>query len=644
MVRSNYYTQPYRKELEVYTEFSGGMNSFAPNGDLRDNELALIKNKDLGNRGSFLRRYGMVKTVTSSAQINGQGYFRYYRNDGTYDEIEAVNGYIEMNGIPQSISGLTSFQTTRPVEAAQVYNKLYIATGTKLVVYDGTNFSVATPYLPTALEGLYYGFNALLPDPVNFMSDSEGGTGISASGVTFNTRYGLVNTPVNVTGVTVAPAGWVLEYKLEYRTKNMTEGTWTLFKDWNSSKIFTFTPTTTDEHQFKFTVRQVGQTVESFYQIPKYTVKAAQEAEDISPDVTNIHGCNRILVHYNRVFIYGDSNNNNMVYVSHNDNPLYFPVPNCLRFDNPKNEALNTIIHYRDKLVAMTDTSIQALHGKSPADFQRVVLNTQVGCIAPLSAVVVENFIYFLSQDGVYYLKQVGTTEDRANVAKLDTNISNIVPRDKNACGTFHNLQYHLVFPNQHKRFRFYNELNAWVMDDSPKLDFVNMYVHENLLYAQSKTNGNILKFDSTVFNDDGHVYEEEVVTKSYNFNQPYHPKTMRELLIYLSPNLGNFKAKLNVYVDGLPTLESSSGEAVINEDGYVTWDPTDKDNLFTPDGTRLGEWKLGENPLGSVENALIKQPLNGKGLQVKLTLHQDSGQPNEIFGFAFIFKVKKPK
>lgn len=644
MVRTNYYTQAYRKEMEVYTEFSGGMNSFAPNGDLRDNEMARIVNKDLGNRGSFLRRYGMTKAKTSLGQLNGQGYFRYFKEDGTFTEIEAVNGKLEINGVAQNIIGLGSFQTTRPVEAAQFGKKMYIATGTNIVVYDGETFTVATPYAPTPLEGLYYGFNALAPDPINYMSDAIGGTGVSAAGITFNQRYGIVNEPVTITGYTIAPAGWTLEYKLEYRTKVMEEGTWEIFKDWSSEKSFIFTQVSTSEFQFKFSARKAGDAVVSFYQIPKYTFKEVQDPEDLNPDTDNIDDCNRILVHNDRVILYGDDNNKDMIYVSHMDNPLYFPVPNCIKFSNPQNEPLTVVLKYRDRLVAMTDTSIQSLVGSSPLDYQKVMLNTTVGCIAPYSAVVVENFIYFLSQDGVYRLKQVGLTEDRANVDKMDTNISNLVSRDRDACAIFHDLQYHLVFPDKKQRFRYYNELGAWVMDDSPKLDFNNLYVFNNELYGQSKVNGNVFKFDKTVYNDDGYVFVEELQTKAYSFSQPYHPKTMREMLLSISPKLGEFKARLSVYIDNIPILKSHGGEAVVGEDGYVTWSPYDRNNIDIKNGTILGEWKLGEHPLGEVDKITVKQSLAGKGFEVKVTLIQDIDTPNEIFGFSFIFKVKKPK
>lgn len=892
MVRSNFYTQPYRKELEIYTEFSGGMNSFAPNGDLRDNELTMIKNKDLGNRGSLLRRTGMTKFKNSPVDGKGQGYFRYYKEDGTYDEILATNGklytkqeitqfvnpvienkttaetltltgtfndgdviykqsgqyykeitkkevvldgslawvysgdfagykevfltgfsnsiyapntaqVVKYNGnilpysstlvdtinwsnvgqlsiriadtdsgwgetyvptvdeikayfngwkmhdvnssgnvynsgtkywakinrtssvfgvdysvttlpttvndslnwqpykltydlatpegvlqtttgsmtintgdelliisitdsetgnsitviatdrfrigsvmkvMEQIISGLSSFQTTRPIEAVQYQDKMYIATGTKLVVYDGLTFTVAVPYAPTALEGLYYGFNALAADPVNYMTDGVS-AGIQAAGMTFDKRYGIVNEPVTVSGYYLAPAGYSMEYQYEYRTSDMTADTWTVGRAYGTTKAWSFTPTKILDHQLRVTVRKVGTTTPtSFYMIPKYTVKAAPDPTELNPDTDNIDDCNRILVHADRIVFYGDDVNKDMIYISHIENPLYFPVPNCIRFENPKNESLQIVMKYRDKLVAMTDTTIQALYGTSPADYTKVMLNTQVGCIAPYSAVVVENVIYFLSYDGVYRLKQVGMTEDRANVDKIDTKISNLVPRDKDAYAVFHDLQYHLVFPSKKQRFRFYNEFGAWVMDESEKLNLSSLYIFDNSLYAQSVSTGDIFKFDKTVYNDDGYVYMEEIQTKGYHFGQPYHPKTMRQLLFSISPKMGDFKAKLSWYLDNVPKIEAVSGEAVVGQDGYVTWDSKEQDNINVLAGAKLGTMILGESVLGEMDKVLVKQSLNGKGYEVKFTLRQDKDGPNEIFGWSFIFKVKKPK
>jgi hypothetical protein len=645
MARKDYYTQPNEKKLEVFDNFIGGMNSVAPNENLSDIELAFIKNKNIGNRGSLTRRHGMVKHIESVGSASGRGYFRYYKQDGTYDEILSVNGTFELNGVTQTVSGMDSiYQTIKPIEAIQFQNKMYFATGTKLVMYDGAQFSVVEPHKPTSLEALYYGFNALHPDPSNYMSDGVS-PGVEAAGMTFSKRYGVVNESVTITGHVNAPVGELLQYKLEYRTTNMMEGAWALIQDWGSTKVIDFTPLEATDYQFRFSVRKNGDdNTKTSYLIPKYKVKSSADPNDITPDVANIHKCNRILMHGNRVFLYGDETNKDMVYISHLNNPTYFPVPNCLRFENPKNESLNVLLHYRDRLVAMTDSTIQSLLGKSPLEYERVVLNTDIGCIAPYSAVVVENFIYFLSQDGVYMLKQVGTVEERANVTKIDTAISNMIDRDKNACGIYHNLEYHLVFPYKDKRFRYYNEFGSWVYDESYKLNFVNMWTYGGKLYAQDIYGGDVFKFDETVFTDDGYVFEEEIQTKAYTFGQPYHPKTLRELLVAVSPEYGNYVAKLQVYADNRHIVSSKKGTTSINENGEVVWTETDEPNLLAYEGAILGEWELGKNPLGHTDSVVVKQRLSGKCYQVRLVITQKEDHQNEFFGFAIIFKLKKPK
>src|SRR6185312_12492419 len=99
---------------------------------MADFELSNAINASLDERGSVTRRAGMVSHLVPTVEGQAQGYFRYYKTAYTYEEIIAIDGRLEVNGNVIDIEGLPDgFQTERPIEAVQYYDRIYFATGTK---------------------------------------------------------------------------------------------------------------------------------------------------------------------------------------------------------------------------------------------------------------------------------------------------------------------------------------------------------------------------------------------------------------------------------------------------------------------------------------------------------------------------------
>lgn len=639
MARSQYYTDPSRKHIEVYQDFSGGLNTVTSNDNLLNKELVELTNIDLGERGSLKRRNGMMSHLVSPVLGKGQGYFKYFKNDGTYDEIMAVDGKLYKDGAELPITGLASFQNTRNVEAVQFREKLYIATGTKLVEYDGTSASVVTPYTPDPLEALYIGTNGLADDPDSYISDGVGAT-LQVNGVHIDKRYGAVNKKSNFSIFITKPDTMTVEYMLEYIGKDGE--TWLNRWGWVSDSVIEFKPSSVRDYEMRVKVRDANDVAnEVEYYIPKYTVKSTDE--NVSVDTSTIHNCNRVTLHWNRLVMYGDSSNKDMIYVSHLSNPTYFPTLNTIRFENEWKEELTSLVHYRDMLVAFTPSGIQALYGKSPLDFRRVVLHSGIGCIAPETAKITNNSITFLSRDGVYILKSVGYTEERANVEKIDKDIESLVTPSYNACAITFEGQYHLVLPDEKKRFRFYfDDLKVWTKDESDKLDFIKMHEWDGELYGQSGLNGSVLKFDKNTWSDDGQIYSAVIETKDFDFGQPYNPKKLKEIQLLLATNAEDVNMSAYVYADDSAVLNPDSSYATV-EDGAVVWKTVNTANLSLEAGSVFGAWELGEDSFGSVSSKVSKLRLSGKCRRTKLKLVHKEESPAQLLGLAYIFKVKKP-
>lgn len=638
MARQNMYPVPYEKNMEAYNNFGGGLNTVTSNDNLADSELRDLTNIDLAERGSLKRRGGMVRQYSAPVAGIAQGYFRYFKSDGTFEEIAAIGGQLYKGQTALPITGLSSFQGSRQVEAVQFQDKLYIATGTKLVVYDGTEAKVIVPYTPQPLEALYIGTNALSDNPNGYITDGTASV-LTIMGLVPDKRYGVVNENTVFTPFVNKPTTGTVEYKFEY--KKYGESTYTLFRDWSTTKTASFKFQSLGDYEIKLTARMQGTTTEEYYFIPSYKVNEDNKANQ-EEDTSTIHQCNRLALHWNRLVLYGDPNQPAMAYFSDLDRPDYFPTLGTLKFENERREGLTALVEFRDMLIAFTPNSIQALFGKSPQDFNRILLSNAVGCIAPYSAKVMGNYVTFLGQEGIHILKSLGYTEQRANIQKIDNQIDNIVPRETDACAVVTNGQYQITFPSQKKRLRFYHQQGVWTKDESDKLDFIRCYEWNGIALGQNR-NGNVLANSGAVWLDDNYTYIDKVVFKDYDFNKPYHPKKLKEVQLLLAHFGGKAELSISVFADGASVLDPDSSYASVNEYGEVIWNIRGESNLVLESGTTFGSWILGESPFGGAGNRLAKFPLSGKAYRIRLEILNSKANPNHILGMGFIYKTKKP-
>lgn len=613
MKRQQFYTDPSRKEFVLWNDFSGGMNSSSTVDNMRSNELSLAINVDFDERGSMSRRTGRVESTEALLEELGtkpQLYHRHYTDQYNFQEIIAVDGEIFVDG--ESV--LTVSNKTRIMEAVQWYNKTYIATGDKLKVWDGSSIDDIEPFKPDPLSALYIGTNALADNPNDYLDDGDGPT-LQITGVIFSSRYGTMNEEFTMTAYRLAPPGSVVEYRFEYRYPFEEDGVYHMGRDWTTNKEWSFVGEGEGDMQFRISgrIQNGGILATSQYLVPKYSIKPAVDPNDLEPDLSGIHSCNRIILHWERLVLYGDTVNTNTIYISHLKSPSYFPIPNTLQFETTRNEAVNAIVRYRDYLVAFTDTSIQSLTGKSPSDYKRTVLNTSVGCIAPQGACVMDNYIAFYSAEGIYYLKSVGYVDDKANVAKLDLNIENIVPKvDKDMTLLMYDGQLHATFPSSKERFRFYKTLGIWTKDESEMLDDFYSVVYDHKLY-HLRQDGAVHVESRDVHTDVDHVYVSKFETGYTDLGLPYHPKKLKELQIMAKTHVEGQVAKIKVYIDGLKKTDD------------------------------VIEWEAKLVPSSEYDTFIDKIRTSGKCMKLKISVEHELPDYIQFMGFSIIHKLKKP-
>src|SRR5690606_2833512 len=116
------------------------------------------------------------------------------------------------------------------------------------------------------------------------------------------------------------------EYKFERRRSTDAQDYWFTAQDWSSDNEHVFSTDIAGEYAFKISIREKGKTktADSFL-VPKYIIKPTQDEDDIPVDGDTIHYCNRIMVHWDRLIMYGDPTKPDVMYISDLYNPTYFP-------------------------------------------------------------------------------------------------------------------------------------------------------------------------------------------------------------------------------------------------------------------------------------------------------------------------------
>lgn len=582
---------------------------------------------------------------------NSQGYFRYYKTDGTYEEIVAIDGLLYKNAVLLPITGISSFQSTEQIGAVQYAGTLYIATGTKLLQYDGTTCKVVDAYLPTTMEMTYVGTNALSDNPEGHLTDTSGL--VPAIDYVYPSKpTGVINTAMTVKVYCTKIDGETYEYATQIQKSSSStdfpDPAPSAFKALGSDRSISVKNVgTSGDYTIRVSMRRVSETVLLAQYDMEYTINKVADDKANKVAKPTIHQCNRATVYWGRLALYGDPANPSLVYLSQTNQPNYMPSLLTIDFENPKREPLNQLLQYRNGLLAFTDSSTQFLTGTSPDDYVRHMLHTDLGCISPKGAVTMTNNVAFLSQQGIYTLTiptyTQSTTDDKANVNKIDLKIRNIVPLDKNAIAIFDNNQLQMTFPGSKMRLRYYLDYNSWAKDESDKFDFANMWNFNGDIHAQS---GNMVyHFDKEVYTDDHENFINSFESKNFTFNQPYHEKKLKEFQILVAPKGQEMTSTVQVYADSAIVMgDEEQGYATVNENDEVEWKLTFEPNLDVPSSTTFGDWKLGTSPFGETDYAKKEFRIAGKCLRTRVKFSNTEAKENHVVGFSYIFKVKRPR
>lgn len=626
MARQPYFVNTSNKEMDVEVSFAGGMASQVHPEKLNDNQSVLIENADIVQGGVIQARGAYNQTNNPSVAISGNTQWRgKYQNLAGGQDMCAINGKLyTVSGntyTPLTITGMTNsqFQTSKPIEAVQYRNKMYFATGSGIVVYDGTTATTLTAYAPNGLEALYIGTNGYAVNPDQYLADMTGAADLIL-GVTASSRYGITNQDVTFTAYIESIAGDSLEYKWEFKKIIDADYPTTPAKDWTAgAKTFTTNFALTGDYMIRVSMRKAGTTpVLSQYVLPRYKVQTTpDENPEAGVTYTNLSACTHIFVAYDRLFIYGDPANPDYLFISHLKNFAYFPRTNIIPVIDPLRGGLQNVKPYRNMLICFTDGSIQMLAGTDPSTFQLTPVHTTLGTKFGASVQVMKNYLVFVGSDyGLYILKSFNyASNDKMNVERIDNLIQDVVigllKTSTKVLSTIYNNQYYLYIENSggNLLYRYYYDYDVWVRD-STSLSFATLDCYNNVLLASSKTGGTFYSLDQTKFKDGTSTpYNLRVQTKDYDFGYPQHRKKLKQLQL----------------------LVKMTAATTVTVDSYL-------------DNNLLSTTPLNYDVNQNTDAQKLKVMASGRFRYCKFNMTIPINELVQVIGFAFVYKMNTPK
>lgn len=619
MARQAYNVNTSQKQLEVFSSFGGGMVTQVHPEKLKDDQSVLIENGDIVAGGAVENRGAYSQTNKGTVLGKTQGRFHYEDIVTGGQDLVAINGQLYKvvgtvyTNLP--ITNLANFQNTRLIDAAQVRDKLYIATGSGLVMYDGTTASLVPAYVPNGLEYLYIGSNGYASNPDTAITDTVGTADVILA-VIPSSRYGLINQAITFTAYISKPTADTLEYQFE--TAPVSTGTYTIDQAFSATKTFTKTFNAAVDYTIRVSIRKVSTTlVLNQYVLPSYKVNSVPDTKpEEAITFTNISTCNRIFLHYDRLFLYGDTTNPSFLYPSHLNKFDYYPRTNIIKITDPLRGAINNIAPYRDFLVCFTDGSLQMITGTNPQEFELLPINKSLGCKLAYTVQVLKNFIMFVANNnGVYILKTVRATGLMMDVERIDLNNQDAIIAElkvaTNVLTTVYNNQYYLYIetPTTTNVYRFYYELNIWVKDTLP-IKFATLSTWNNTLVSASFNDGTFYKLTKdSVLDDVKTQFTMRIISKDYHFGLPHHRKKLKQY--QLIAKIGFITTMIvSIYAD----------------DNELTTMPLIYD--YTQDS----------------DTQKLKVMTSGRFRTVKTDLSVLVKEKLQLIGFGFIFKENTPK
>ena len=564
-----------------------------------------------------------------------------------------------------------------------------IHTGTTLVAESimETYTDASNIYEPVAIEVKNVGFNILASNPIEFIDNQ--GSANSIRGV----FYTYENQPTQT-----------IPYNKEFKIHILASGTGEMqtpqyrqnngeidveinpYKDlpgsYNTERtIFTCTGLNeTGSIEIKLT-KGTGNTANEF-------LAYAETGSVIQNEIGRIEDTSRLIlssryckVINNQLVLFG---NHGYIFFSDYDNFNYFPNYYYVYVAETEDEKVVSINYFRQYYAIFTNHRLKRMTGAFGSDdFGVYPLNDFIGCINPRSIKQIQNYLYFLSHNGLYMLKQGYVGEGTENVEQIDLPIyKSYLAQDMLKAVSFQNY-YALVSKSEAILYNYVNDAyykfknasnNGSTTNDETlypseyTIPFQYTKYQSGLFYGIKETiDANTKSFDICIqdfsaealeITDNGISFVSSFETPFMSFNSPTNTKKFKSIYIKLYNKYGKY---IPLYV----TIKVDD-RVVISPDNYVVSYDEDTNTYYydekiesnkTLKGYRpLGEMILGEDVIGERTLQILKMKVGAKGRAIKIIISDGIEEGNEgyevhqnnyrfdLATLGVVYKLKKVK
>ncbi len=599
------------------------------------------------------------------------GYSLKYNGDNVLDLTIYHNYYYFVNGTDAIIRIHRDFMEENGARVASIDE-----------IYSGSN----KLYKPTAIEVANIGFNILATDPLSFVDVQ--GTADAIRGVYYTLNGEPTQTiPFNKEfQIHILQSGSSTANAPQYRPDNgdvdtSTNPYKTMPGSFNSDHtIFTCTGLDlTGNYEIKVTKGSV-----EF--INYFTMGTVQEnnvgkVSDIKELIFSSKYCKVI---NNQLVLYGG---HGYIFFSEYDNFEYYPNYFYVYVAETNDEYVVNISYFRQYYAIFTNKRLKRMTGGFGTDnFGVYPLNDFVGCKNGHTVKQIENYLYFLSDNGMYALKQGYIGEGTENVQQMDLSIYGSYNPEKvlNAV-TVQN--YYIVHGEDETLFLNYvndafykceytkvlevDEQGNPVYSSGISVPF--QYTREpGCLYygfiEKSYSEGNVenefdimvqdFNYDGPLTHDNWRSFNSDVETSFMSMGYPTNMKKFKQVYLKLYTDYGKFvPLYVTIIVDDIVAVSPTNYEVVYNEETKTYYYIYKTESNKELKGYHvLGTLELGEDIIGKRTLQVLKFRVGKKGRAIKVILsdaipkdklgYTDTQNINnfELAAMGIVYKLKKVK
>ena len=582
------------------------------------------------------------------------------------DNYYYMNGYDALVKISRDVNGGTSM-------VADSISETYA---------DASNI-----YKPTAIEVKNIGFNILSSNPMEFIDNQGSANSIRGVFFTYNNQPTQIIPYNKEFKIHVLSSGTGENQTPEYRPNNgevdEEKNPYTkLPGSYNSDKsIFTCTGLNESDSIEMRINKGTGDSADKF--LTYFTMGSVIQSEigKIEDVVKLILSSRYCKVINSQLVLFG---NHGYIFFSDYDNFDYFPNYYYLYVAETENEEVVSINYFRQYYAIFTNKRLKRMAGSFGAeDFGVYPLNDYIGCINPRSIKQVQNYLFFLSYNGLYMLKQGYIGEGTENVEQIDLPIyrSYLTENMLKGC-TF--MNYYALFSEKESIYynytndAYYKFKNAGVTgttltkDDIYPSEYTIPFQYnklQNMLFYGIKEtiDANTKHFDICAqnfssndlkINDNGVSFVSSFETCYMSFNAPTNTKKFKEIYIKLYNKYGK---TIPLYV----TIKVDDN-VIISPDNYVVSYDESTDTYYYNEITEsnktlngykpIGEMKLGEDIMGERTMQILKMKVRAKGRAIKIIVSDGIEEGNDGYNvvqnnyrfdlstIGVVYKLKKVK